>query len=100
MDQEDLKLTPMEGDGSENNDIELETNTQSYTPEPPPEKPPVEKPVAPAGPAHVLPAKRYKLKAFLMSIDFLAIVVYIYYLFIKDFIKDDEFSFTSNKMCL
>jgi len=63
--------------------------------------PPVEKPAKPAGPVHVLPPKRYKFKAFLMFVDFLAIVVWIYFLFIKSIIADyrtDAFSFTSNRM--
>lgn len=108
MDQEDLKLTPLDGQEPEKNDNETKENSQTentYTPQqtPPADTPapPPEKPAPPAGPEYVLPPKRYKLKAFLMFMDFLAIVVYIYYLFVKSIIKDfrsDTFSFASNRM--
>jgi hypothetical protein len=64
-------------------------------------KPPVKTPPVPAGPKHVLPPKSYKLKAFLLFMDLLAIVGYIYYLMIRSIlgdIKADTFSFTSNRM--
>ncbi|MHC4636685.1 MAG: hypothetical protein ACYTBP_12045 [Planctomycetota bacterium] len=49
---------------------------------------------------HVLPPKKYKLKALLLFSDFFAIVIYVYYLMIKSIIKDvseDSFSFVSNR---
>lgn len=101
MDQDDLKLKPIEPDEPEKNAIELQTNALGDTSPPPESKPPVEKPAKPAGPAHVLPAKRYKLKAFLMFIDILAIAGYIYFLMGRSIFKEikaETFSFKSNQM--
>lgn len=50
---------------------------------------------------HVLPPKKYKLKAMLLFTDFFAVFVYVYYLMIRSIIKDisqDTFSFVSNRM--
>jgi len=50
---------------------------------------------------HVLPPKKYKLKALLLFSDFFAIFVYVYYLMIRSIINDvseGSFSFVSNKM--
>ena len=50
---------------------------------------------------HVLPPKKYKLKALLLFSDFFAIFVYVYYLMIRSIINDvseGSFSFVSNRM--
>ena len=50
---------------------------------------------------HVLPPKKYKLKALLLFTDFFAIFVYVYYLMIRSIINDvseGSFSFVSNRM--
>ncbi len=55
----------------------------------------------PAGPQYVLPPKKYKLKALLCFADFFALVVYVYYLMIRNINRDisaGTFSFTSNRM--
>lgn len=53
------------------------------------------------GPRHVLPPKKYKLKAMLLFTDFFAILIYVYYLMIRSIISDiseGTFSFVSNRM--
>jgi hypothetical protein len=55
----------------------------------------------PSMPDYVLPPKKYKLKTVLMFSDLFAIFIYIYFLIIRDIIKDvsaDTFSFVSNRM--
>lgn len=52
-------------------------------------------------PKHVLPPKKYKLKAVLMFSDFFAAVIFVYVLMIRSIIHDVSekvFSFTSNRM--
>lgn len=70
--------------------------------QPPVAKPQVPaKPSVPAGPAHVLPPTRYKLKVFLLFMDFMAIIGYVYYLMVRSIIADikaDTFTFNSNRM--
>jgi hypothetical protein len=111
MDQDDLKLNP--SDSAEPQDP-AQTESTADTPDispgsevfpsvDVPSKPPVKTPPPPvaAGPKHVLPPKRYKFKAFLLFVDFLAIVGYIYFLMICSILKDikaDTFSFGSNRM--
>jgi hypothetical protein len=115
MDQEESKNTPLNSD-------ELKKDIQSGIPVAPPVEPAVElvapvesaavsaapaKPAKPAkptprpGPAHVLPAKRYRLKAFVMFIDILAIAGFIYFLMARSIFRDIQaktFSFASNQM--
>ena len=50
---------------------------------------------------HVLPPRKYKLKAFLLFSDFFLILLYVYYFMIHSVITDisqDTFSFASNRM--
>jgi len=106
MDQDDLKLKPLEPDEPEKNAIELQTDALADTAPPPEDKPPAKpaapvKPASPPGPAHVLPVKRYKLIAFIMFVDILAIIGYIYFLMGRSILKEikaESFSFKSNQM--
>ncbi|MBN1796920.1 MAG: hypothetical protein JW804_09630 [Sedimentisphaerales bacterium] len=57
--------------------------------------------IKPAGPKHVLPPVKYKLKTLLMFTDFFMILIYIYILLIGSIIEDatnDRFSFGSGRM--
>ncbi|MBW8017424.1 MAG: hypothetical protein FVQ82_14690 [Planctomycetes bacterium] len=98
MDQDDLKLEPLEPYEPENNaETDIPAPPEAITLEEKPEK----KTKVPAGPAHVLPAKRYKLKSLLMFMDLIAIVVFIYFLMIRSILRDinaKTFSFGSNQM--
>jgi hypothetical protein len=71
--------------------------------EPQPEHNERPKPIVPlpGKPDYVLPPKKYKLKTVLLFSDVFAIFIYIYFLIIRDIIKDvsaDTFSFVSNRM--
>jgi hypothetical protein len=71
--------------------------------EPQPEHTERPKPIVPLPekPDYVLPPKKYKLKTALLFCDLFAIVIYIYFLIIRDIIKDvsaDTFSFVSSRM--
>lgn len=65
----------------------------------PPE--PIEPPEPPETLNHVLPPRKYKLKALLMFTDFFIVLIYIYYFMIRSIIQDisqDTFSYVSSRM--
>jgi hypothetical protein len=109
MDQDELKNEPIEPDKAnepEQVDMPIKSSVDSDVfpsvdnPTEPAVAAPPPRPVA-ACPSHVLAPTRYKLKSFLMFMDFIAIIAFIYFLMIRSMMRDvaaDTFSFSSNRM--